>query len=102
MLVEPNQFEELFDGALRDDLASSEDKKLVVFVSTGEADSVCATRILQVRVLRCSCPVAVGALFTERHKLGCSKRAIARFVCKMQFVGTHTSVITTLLTCASW
>ena len=51
MLVEPTQFEELFDGALRDDLASSEDKKLVVFVSTGEADSVCATRILQVRVL---------------------------------------------------
>lgn len=46
----PGQFEELFDGALREDLASSEDKKLLVFVSTGEADSVCATRILQVRV----------------------------------------------------
>lgn len=48
MLVAPGQFEELFDGALREDLASSEDKKLLVFVSTGEADSVCATRILQV------------------------------------------------------
>lgn len=47
MLVAPGQFEELFDGALREDLASSEDKKLLVFVSTGEADSVCATRILQ-------------------------------------------------------
>lgn len=49
MLVAPSQFEELYDGALREDLASSEDKKLLVFVSTGEADSVCATRILQVR-----------------------------------------------------
>lgn len=50
MLVAPSQFEELFDGALLEDLASSEDKKLLVFVSTGEADSVCATRILQVRI----------------------------------------------------
>jgi hypothetical protein len=67
MLVEPNHFEELFDGALRDDLASSEDKKLVVFVSTGEADSVCATRILQVRVCLGVSPVATGILHTRRH-----------------------------------
>jgi hypothetical protein len=71
MLVEPGHFEELFDGALRDDLASSEDKKLVVFVSTGEADSVCATRILQVRVSLGLGIVAAGALLSKRADAGC-------------------------------
>lgn len=50
MLLERPQFREAFHGAVRDDALDNEaDKKLLVFVSTAEADSVCAVRILSVR-----------------------------------------------------
>ena len=50
MLLERPQFREAFYGAVRDDALDNEtDKKLLVFVSTAEADSVCAVRILSVR-----------------------------------------------------
>ncbi len=49
MLLERPQFRDAFYGAVRNDaLDNGLDKKLLVFVSTGEADSVCAFRILQV------------------------------------------------------
>ena len=53
MLLERPQFREAFYGAVRDDALDNEaDKKLLVFVSTAEADSVCAIRILSVRHTR--------------------------------------------------
>ena len=49
MLATPAEFEDLWNAAIKQDLVDSEDKKLFVFVSTAEADSVCALHILQVR-----------------------------------------------------
>ena len=51
MIVGPDSFEGLWNEAITADLADSEDKKLLVFVSTAEADSVCAIHILQVGYL---------------------------------------------------
>ena len=48
MLATPAEFEDLWNAAIKQDLVDSEDKKLFVFVSTAEADSVCALHILQV------------------------------------------------------
>ncbi len=86
MLVAPSQFEELYDGALREDLASSEDKKLLVFVSTGEADSVCATRILQVRATpQCLCSPGQSAPAARRA----STTAIDAFQGAAGLAGRH-------------
>ena len=48
MLATPSEFEDLWNAAIKQDLVDSEDKKLFVFVSSAEADSVCALHILQV------------------------------------------------------
>ena len=50
MIVGPDKFEELWERGVKADLAESEDKKLLIFVSSTEADSVCAVHILQVRI----------------------------------------------------
>lgn len=48
MIVGPDKFEELWERGIKADLTESEDKKLLIFVSSTEADSVCAVHILQV------------------------------------------------------
>lgn len=47
MLKEPQEYESVFQE-LKADLQNSEEKNVLVFVSTAECDSVCAVRILQV------------------------------------------------------
>lgn len=47
MLREPHEYEALFQQ-VKADLQNSEEKKVLIFVSTTECDSVCAVRILQV------------------------------------------------------
>jgi hypothetical protein len=54
MLVEPQGYQALFQE-LRADLQSTDEKKVLVFVSTAECDSVCAARILQVWISITSC-----------------------------------------------
>lgn len=49
MLKEPHEYEALFQE-VKADLQNSEEKKVLIFVSTSECDSVCAVRILQVRL----------------------------------------------------
>lgn len=49
MLKEPHEYEALFQQ-VKADLQNSEEKKVLIFVSTSECDSVCAVRILQVRL----------------------------------------------------
>ena len=51
MLVEPAGYEALFQE-LRADLQATDEKKILIFVSTAECDSVCAVRTLQVRTPR--------------------------------------------------
>ena len=62
MLVEPHGYQALFQE-LRADLQSTDDKKVLVFVSTAECDSVCAARILQVLLPPSSpaCPMVLHA-----------------------------------------
>ena len=48
MIIFPEQYVPLYE-AVKADAYASDDRKVVVFVSAGEADSVCAVRILQVR-----------------------------------------------------
>jgi hypothetical protein len=48
MIIFPEQYVPLYE-AVKADYHASEDRKVLVFVSAGEADSVCAVRILQVR-----------------------------------------------------
>lgn len=56
MLLEPTAFREAFLGAVRNDALDNEvQKALLVFVSSAEADSVCAIRILQVRLSMVAC-----------------------------------------------
>ncbi len=47
MLKEPHEYEALFQE-VKGDLQSSDEKKLLIFVSTATCDSVCAVRLLQV------------------------------------------------------
>lgn len=47
MLTEPNEYGALFQQ-IKADLQNSEEKKVLIFVSTSECDSVCAVRVLQV------------------------------------------------------
>ena len=53
MKVKPELYDKMWNDVVQQDLADSEDKKLFVFVSTAEADSVCAVHILQVRSVPC-------------------------------------------------
>lgn len=48
MIIFPEQYVQLYE-AVKADAYASDDRKVVVFASAGEADSVCAVRILQVR-----------------------------------------------------
>jgi hypothetical protein len=50
MIIHKGQFGQLYEG-IKSDFPSSEDKKLIVFVSAADCDSVCALRILSVRNL---------------------------------------------------
>ena len=47
MIIFPEQYVPLYE-AVKADYHASEDRKVLVFVSAGEADSVCAVRMLQV------------------------------------------------------
>jgi hypothetical protein len=48
MIIFPEQYVPLYEAVKADYHASDDDRKVLVFVSAGEADSVCAVRILQV------------------------------------------------------
>ncbi|EIE25746.1 CDC45-like protein [Coccomyxa subellipsoidea C-169] len=50
MLKEPHEYEALFQE-VKADLQNSEEKKVLIFVSTSECDSVCAVRILQLLLM---------------------------------------------------
>ena len=52
MIIFPEQYVPLYE-AVKADAYASDDRKVVVFASAGEADSVCAVRILQVCVCVC-------------------------------------------------
>ena len=51
MIIFQEQYVPLYE-AVKADYHASEDRKVLVFVSAGEADSVCAVRILQVSLGR--------------------------------------------------
>jgi hypothetical protein len=53
MLKQPDEYEALFQE-VKADLQSSDEKKVLIFVSTADCDSVCAVRLLQVLF---SCPL---------------------------------------------
>jgi len=48
MIIFPEQYVPLYE-AVKADAYQSDDRKVIVFVSASEADSVAAVRILQVR-----------------------------------------------------
>ncbi|CAL8469810.1 g9352 [Coccomyxa elongata] len=50
MLTEPNEYGALFQQ-IKADLQNSEEKKVLIFVSTSECDSVCAVRVLQLLLM---------------------------------------------------
>ena len=50
MIIFPEQYVPLYE-AVKADAYQSDDRKVIVFVSASEADSVAAVRILQVRSL---------------------------------------------------
>ena len=47
MLNGPDDFREVWE-AIKHEMASSEEQKVTIFVSTQDCDSVCAVRMLQV------------------------------------------------------
>jgi hypothetical protein len=47
MIIYREQYGHLYEG-IKSDFPSSEDKKLIIFVSAAECDSVCALRLLTV------------------------------------------------------
>lgn len=50
MIIHKGLFDTLYED-IKSDFPSSEDKKVIVFVSAADCDSVCALRILSVRFL---------------------------------------------------
>ena len=48
MIIDLERLQDMYD-AVKTEVCSSEERKVLVYVSTAECDSVCAVRILQAR-----------------------------------------------------